>query len=344
MDGRERVRDRAREREWEERRGVWDEAEELVDEPPLPERLGRKVRRASREIGADVSNEVEKLGGRVREWSQDAGRKAERFTEGLGNGIERAGRTGRRWIAGSVDDYDSDEYDAEDKEERRWRRDKARDRQRLDEIDEEVGLRANLEKKKKIKPKVGEASADEEEERGARSGWSWFGGGWGKRKEEEERMPEERVPVAARSKSDVDLVCIDSSIASEQAFRYALRNIPRGHTLLLVHGIFTPPGAVDSKLEDENEMLRVKDKFMSLCQRNGRRCAYREFEYTTNNELGDKVCSIADRQNAGSVILGKRADASDLRRAVLGSPSLSVMQQCNAPVTLIAERKEGFIY
>jgi hypothetical protein len=47
------------------------------------------------------------------------------------------------------------------------------------------------------------------------------------------------------------------------------RNIPRGHTLLLVHGIFTPPGAVDSKLEDENEMLRVKDKFMSLCQRNG---------------------------------------------------------------------------
>jgi hypothetical protein len=28
-------------------------------------------------------------------------------------------------------------------------------------------------------------------------------------------------------------------------------------------------------------------------------------------------------------------------RAVLGSPSLSVMQQCNAPVTLVAERKEG---
>jgi len=150
--------------------------------------------------------------------------------------------------------------------------------------------------------------------------------------------------VAARHKSDVDLVCIDSSIASEQAFRYALRNIPRGHTLLLVHGIFTPPGAVDSKLEDESEMLRVKDKFMSLCQRNGRRCAYREFEFTTNNELGEKVCSIADRQNAGSVILGKRANASDLRRAVLGSPSLSVMQQCNAPVTLIAERKEEFLY
>jgi hypothetical protein len=47
------------------------------------------------------------------------------------------------------------------------------------------------------------------------------------------------------------------------------RNSPRGHTLLLVHGIFAPPGAIDSKIEDEREMRRVKNKFLTLCERNG---------------------------------------------------------------------------
>ncbi len=45
-----------------------------------------------------------------------------------------------------------------------------------------------------------------------------------------------------------------------------------------------------------------------------RRCAYRELEFATNSELGEKVCGMADRLNAGSVILGKRAAASDARR------------------------------
>jgi nucleotide-binding universal stress UspA family protein len=304
---------------------MWDEAEELVDEPPLPERVGRKVRRASREIGEDVSSEVEKLGGRLRGWSQDVGRTAERFTEDLGDGIQRAGRSGRRWIGG--DDDRADEaalYDVD-----------------VDEGAKRKMMKEKMEKKKeqKVRPRVAEVEREmglEEKEEG-RNRWSWLG--W-RRRSKEERLPEDRI-ADVKFKSDVDLVCVDSSIASDQAFRYALRNIPRGHTLLLVHGIFAPPGAIDSKIEDEREMRRVKNKFLTLCERNGRRCAYREFEFATNSELGEKVCGIADRLNAGSVILGKRAAASEARRAVLGSPSLSVMQQCNAPVTLVAERKEG---
>jgi hypothetical protein len=53
------------------------------------------------------------------------------------------------------------------------------------------------------------------------------------------------------------------------------RNVPRGHTLLLVHGIFAPPGAVDSKIEDEREMRRVKHRFLSLCERSGVRSTTR---------------------------------------------------------------------
>ncbi len=175
---------RERDREqWARREGVWDEAEELVDEPPLPERVGRKVRRASREIGEDVSSEVEKLGGRLRGWSQDVGRTAERFTEDLGDGIQRAGRSGRRWIGGDDDDRAGEAA--------------------LYDVDVDEGTKRKMTKEemkktkeKKVRPRVAEIEREmglkkENEEEEGRKGWSWLG--WGRRSEEEERLPEDRI-------------------------------------------------------------------------------------------------------------------------------------------------------
>lgn len=104
--------------------------------------------------------------------------------------------------------------------------------------------------------------------------------------------------------------------------------------------MFTPPGAIDSKLEDEREMVSARKKFMALCKQEGRRCYFRHFDYVSNNEFGEKVCNIADRQRAGSVIIGQKKTTPEMRRALFGSPSVSIMQHCHVPITLIAERKE----
>lgn len=45
-----------------------------------------------------------------------------------------------------------------------------------------------------------------------------------------------------------------------------------------------------------------------------RHCVFRDFEYASNEELGEKVCTTAERQQAGTVIVGKSADTSELRR------------------------------
>jgi nucleotide-binding universal stress UspA family protein len=341
-----------RDRDWAQREGVWDEDYELTDEPPLPERLKNKVKRASREMGEDVSKEVERMGGRLREWSGDAGRKAERLADDIGSGIERAGRSSRRWIPKDEDerDYERALYDVDEQrmekrrdEEEEWAREKVllKEERRKKEKKEQKKQKEREKEKEKARQKL---APDTRKAEGGGWGWSWWGHKRETAREGEEVLPEGRIADVKFKHGEVDVVCVDSSIASEQAFRYALRNIPRGHTLLLVHGIFTPPGAVDSKIEDEKEMFRVKRKFLALCKQHGRRCAFRDFEFTNNADLGEQVCSIAERQHAGSVILGKRAAASELRRALLGSPSLSVMERCDVPVTLIAERKEGSIF
>lgn len=181
------------------RRGsMWDEDEYLADQPPLPERVGRRVRRASREIGDDVSREVERMGSRLRGWSEEAGKKAERAARDLGDGIERAGKAGRRWVSDRDydDDYDRALYDVDydgvkkldqlrDQEEEEARRKQKKDKkyrdrredikERFDEIGDEV--------------RSGADRLGREAER--RSSW------WGWKKKERRNMdkdiPEERT-------------------------------------------------------------------------------------------------------------------------------------------------------
>jgi len=340
---------RDRRDEYDDKRGIWEEADELADESSLPEKVGRRIRSAGHEMGEDMGEGMERMGGRLREWGDDAGLK-----------VERAGRSERRWLEGNRqnadDDYDAALYDVDyagpqrmrDRRQgaggvRRKRIDKRLDRLeakihperrhgRMEEDEEEE----RMGKWKKAEMKLREKERDSEGEGGW---WSWWGGR--KDKREDEEMKSRPHYQEKKFGADVDVVCVDSSKASEQAFRYALRNLPRQNTLMLIHGVYSPPGAIDSKLEEQKEMKRIEKRMMHLCDKKGRRCIFRNIEFATNDELGEKVCRIAERNHAGSVIVGKKAATSDLRRSLLGSPSVSVMQQCNVPVTLIAERKES---
>jgi len=38
---------------------------------------------------------------------------------------------------------------------------------------------------------------------------------------------------------------------------------------MLIHGVYSPPGAIDSKLEEQKEMKRMEKRMMHLCDKKG---------------------------------------------------------------------------
>jgi nucleotide-binding universal stress UspA family protein len=145
---------------------------------------------------------------------------------------------------------------------------------------------------------------------------------------------EKRRDTSSLPSSKTDLVCIDGSAGADRAMLYAARNLPKDHTLLLVHGVHSWMGSSISET-DKPDILELEDHYESLCKKAGRDCKFKHFSYTTTSGFGDEVCSIADKKGAASVVIGRRENVSGMRRTLMGSSSQSVMNNCYVPVTIV---------
>merc|ERR1711982_60166 len=139
-----------------------------------------------------------------------------------------------------------------------------------------------------------------------------------------------RMMRRSRGEEDMGLeeklhvVCVDDLKESRRALRFALKNVPRNHRLLLVHGKYEGRIGAERVMPEE-----IRSRLMRLCKDEGMKCEFKVFDYGSNREFGDKVCRLAERNNA------KREDISDTRRAIICSSSQSVLSSCGMPVTIV---------
>merc|ERR1711879_1091195 len=117
-----------------------------------------------------------------------------------------------------------------------------------------------------------------------------------------------------RGEEKVHLVCVDDLKESRRALRFA------------------------DTLTERPPIEEIRSNLLRLCKDEGRTCEFKSFDYRSNRDFGDKVCSLARRQGAKSVIIGKRDDVSDTRRAIVGSSSQSVLSSCGLPVTVVQSK------
>lgn len=147
---------------------------------------------------------------------------------------------------------------------------------------------------------------------------------------EEWKMRRSRGEEDMGLEEKLHVVCVDDLKESRRALRFALKNVPRNHRLLLVHGKY------EGRIGGERAMPEeIRSRFLRMCKEEGMKCEFKIFDYGSNREFGDKVCRLAERNNAKSVIIGKREDVSDTRRAIIGSSSQSVLSSCGMPVTIV---------
>merc|ERR1711974_264681 len=145
---------------------------------------------------------------------------------------------------------------------------------------------------------------------------------------------ERRMRRRSRGEEDMGLeeklhvVCVDDLKESRRALRFALKNVPRNHRLLLVHGKYEGRMGGERVMPEE-----IRSRLMRLCKDEGMKCELKVFDYGSNREFGER--RLAERNNAKSVIIGKREDISDTRRAIIGSSSQSVLSSCGMPVTIV---------
>jgi len=143
--------------------------------------------------------------------------------------------------------------------------------------------------------------------------------------------------ISRRSDGKVDIIAIDGSAGSDRAFLYAVHNLPKDRSLLLVHGVPTmwKRGGKEIRERYSSGIQELEERYEGLCHRAGRACEFKHFSYTGTTDFGDRVCQIAEKRGAASVIIGRRENISSMRRALLGSSSQSVMNCCFTPVTVV---------
>jgi hypothetical protein len=131
---------------------------------------------------------------------------------------------------------------------------------------------------------------------------------------------------------NLHLICVDGSSDSDKAVRYALENLPKRSKFVLLHGIYSP---LATPSNDQPELARMHDKYMRMCDEASRNCTFVPFRYTLAKGFADGVCRYAKHNNAQSIVMGHRKDASLFRRRVLGSTTKTVIRECNATVTVV---------
>jgi nucleotide-binding universal stress UspA family protein len=138
-------------------------------------------------------------------------------------------------------------------------------------------------------------------------------------------------------------VCVDGSPGSEAAFMFAAKATPKNDEFVIATGMFRDTsmeamgvGMSESRQKMvEGEMERLQDKFGALCKEYGRKCHFETIDFTTVSQLGFEVNTLAERNNARSVLVGSRGYGSFASSVIMGSVSNSIMHQCNRPVTIV---------
>jgi nucleotide-binding universal stress UspA family protein len=138
------------------------------------------------------------------------------------------------------------------------------------------------------------------------------------------------------ARSEKDFVCVDGSPGADKAFRWALKNLPKDHRLVMVHGIYAPLTgwtAEDLMLDH----MRVQERYAPVCLAEGRQCSFFSFPYLTMGAFGDTVCKFARYNGVNSVVTGRRSEVTGLRRHILGSGSMAVLNHCEVPVSVVSD-------
>jgi len=149
---------------------------------------------------------------------------------------------------------------------------------------------------------------------------------------------DEENDTLGRRGDRLHIVCVDDTEDAMRAFRFAAIHLPHKDRLILTRGLYE--GITGHDEADEQRMRRVREKFLSACADYDRKCVFRPFAYHSTHDFGKQVCNLADRLGARSVVVGKRAEVSDMRRSILGSASRSVESRCRVPVMVVARDKD----
>jgi nucleotide-binding universal stress UspA family protein len=154
---------------------------------------------------------------------------------------------------------------------------------------------------------------------------------------DEEEVTSRRAerPLRRRSQRQgkTNVICVDGSAGADRAFLYATRNLPKDHTLTLVHGIHSWMGSRSDR--DQEEIYDLENHYSDLCKSAGRTCKFRHFPYVSTSGFGDQACRIAEDKGATSLVIGRRENVSGMRRTLMGSSSQSVLNYCRVPVTIV---------
>jgi hypothetical protein len=66
---------------------------------------------------------------------------------------------------------------------------------------------------------------------------------------------------------NVHVVCVDELMESKRAMRFALKNVPRDHRLLLVHGHYD--SRIADAMSDRPPVEEIRSRFMRMCKQEG---------------------------------------------------------------------------
>lgn len=78
------------------------------------------------------------------------------------------------------------------------------------------------------------------------------------------------------------------------ALLYAARNLPKDHSLLLVHGtrLTWMRGNLVESDSDEDELRELENHYEELCTKAGRDCYFKHIGYGSTTNFGDQICRV----------------------------------------------------
>lgn len=149
------------------------------------------------------------------------------------------------------------------------------------------------------------------------------------------------------------IVAVDGSEHSERAFEWACDQLPKDHTLVLVHGVHKPEFRVEAMPDSEGKWMekqrrkafedyefmqsaRTMHRYARLCRQHERKCEWMTVPYRSATELSDNICSAAHRRGISNIVCGSRG-LGTLERALLGSTSSGLVHNCPANVTVVRD-------
>jgi len=152
----------------------------------------------------------------------------------------------------------------------------------------------------------------------------------------------------------LNLICIDNSVFSENAFQWYAKNYHQpGDVLGLMHvhegpameptgiTLFSGPQFVEQHYRELRRSIQeskdIIQKYKDLCQDLDIKCEI-IFE-DKKHSAGNTICETAKEKNADAIIMGQRG-LGMISRKLLGSTSDYVLHHSHIPVMVIPSKKD----